>query len=123
MSTSIARELDPQQADYFVTGRLVRSSLRSDAFPFAAAALGVLGVPFKVAHYDFQYELALFDARAPQKPIFVHGYRFQDKRVGGLYYNRDAAYSLLQRGLEMTLADAVRDLAQIISVNESRHPG
>jgi hypothetical protein len=100
-------------ADYFVTGRLIRSTLRRDTVPIAAV-LGLFGVPFKVAHYDFQYELAVYDAHVPTQPIFVRCYQFHDKRVSGLYYNHDAAYSLVASGLEETLADAARDLTQLI---------
>jgi hypothetical protein len=111
--------LDPTGADYFVTGRLVRSTLRRDSIPLAAA-LAPLGVPFKVARYDFAYEVALYDVRAPLHPLYVRTYQFRDKRVGGLYYNRDAPYALFVDGLEATLKQAAQDIAQAIAAVDAR---
>jgi hypothetical protein len=111
--------LQPGSADYYVTGRLVRSSLRRDSIPLAAA-LAPLGVPFKLSRYDFVCELALYDARAPQQPIFTRSYQFRDRRVSGLYYNRDAAYRLFTDGLDATLRQAARDLTQAIEAAGAR---
>jgi hypothetical protein len=115
LAPQVAVATQPNGADYFVTGRLVRSALRTDSSPIAAVVGAVFGVPFKVFHFDLEYEIEVWDARVPYQPIFRRSYSAREKRVMGLYYNHDAAYSLLRGSLEETLPQAVRDVAQVIA--------
>jgi hypothetical protein len=102
-------------ADYFVTGQLVRSTLRRDSVPIAALVFGLFGVPYRSAHYDLEYEVSVYDARAPKTPIFARRYEYRGKRLGGFYYNHDAAYALFREGMEATLRSAASDISQAIS--------
>ncbi len=115
LSNAITVDNHIEQADYYVTGRLTRSSLRSDTVPIAAWTIGLLGVPYGVVHFDLEYEVAVYDARMPQQPIFVRAYQSRDRRLKGHYYNHDAGYALLVEALGETLPQVVRDISQVIS--------
>jgi hypothetical protein len=115
LTPQVAVATQPNGADYFVTGRLTKSALRTDSVPIAAVAGALFGVPFKIFHFDLEYEIEVWDARIPSQPIFRRTYSAREKRLKGLYYNHDAEFSLLRDGLEETLPQVVRDIAQVIA--------
>jgi hypothetical protein len=102
-------------ADYVVTGRIVRTRFRVDRVPISHLVFGIFGVPFGSSRYDLEYEVTLYDARDRTTPIFTRTYAWNDRRVLGAYYNHEWAYRLFQGGLEQTLPQVVRDLADVIA--------
>jgi hypothetical protein len=101
----------PAGADYFVTGRLTQSRFAMSSSPMVGALLGVLGVPFYRCACDLEFEVALYDARTPDAPVFRRRYAFHDHQYGGLYYHLDALDQMFRRGLGETLPAVVRDVA------------
>jgi hypothetical protein len=102
---------DAPPADFLVSGRLKRTAYRHHASVLAGATLGILGVPCFYASYELEFEVYLYRASDPLRPILQKTYRFIDSQVGGLYYNRPSVTRMFVRGLEQTLPEVGRDLA------------
>lgn len=86
-----------------------------------ALAVGLLGVPLEVNHFELEYEVDVYDVRAPAQPVFQRPYAIGGTRAKGLYYNHGAGAALLTSGLRQTLPLVVRDVARAISLAEAKH--
>jgi hypothetical protein len=108
---SLVAPTSPPEMDYVVSGRLRKARYTTHESLIACIALGLLGVPFQSQALELELEVYLFQAGAPEHPIWQRSYRFADRRIGGLYYNHPTAHPLFVRALEATLPEVVRDLA------------
>jgi hypothetical protein len=77
--------------------------------------LGLLGVPYRFATYDLEYEISLFDNRDPSRAVFTRVYSTTEHLAQGLYYNHDYAYPMFVRALERTLPQVAQDLARLLA--------
>jgi hypothetical protein len=108
---SLVAPVTAPEMDYVVSGRLRKAKYTTHESLIACIALGLLGVPFQSQALELELEVYLFQAGAPEHPIWQRSYHFADRRIGGLYYNHPTAHPLFVRALEATLPEVVRDLA------------
>jgi hypothetical protein len=106
--------------DYVLEGRLRAARFRSSVSGLLAATLGLFGVPFVFTHFELEYELTLFAAADPFRPLWQRTFRARDARAGGFYYLGPSVHASLVRALEQTLPCAAQELASAALANESR---
>jgi hypothetical protein len=117
--TELGPRVDPNEADYIVTGRIRETRLDTHESVLLGAVLGLLGVPHYYGRLDVAYEVSLYRSSDRVTPLWRRLYRVSDRRVGGLYYNHGLATPMLTRALERSLPEVIAELAAALPHEES----
>lgn len=111
----------PNDFDYIVEGRMVRSDVRTEANPIPLGVLSFFGAPFIFATGHLSVELDIRET-ATNQVVFTKTYDWSGKRAAGLYYNLGYARSLLEAGLEDIVHQAVDDIFDTVRKGMSNRP-
>jgi len=103
----------PNDFDFIVEGRMVRSDVRTEANPLPLGALSFIGAPFIFATGHIELELDVRET-GTNRVVHTETYTWSGKRVAGLYYGLGYARSLLETALEDITSRAVVDIREAI---------
>jgi hypothetical protein len=110
--------VDPQHDlksfDYIVKGKLKSTRLHLAGNLLPLGLLGLLAVPCIFIDYHLEYEVIVHRNAPEGGEIMRKSYEWSGKKTVGFYYNLTASYDLFVEGLQKTLPEVVKDLANML---------
>jgi hypothetical protein len=110
--------IDPQRDlskfDFVVRGKIKHTRLKVAGNAIPLGLLAILGVPYIFVDYDFEYDVILLRNGGDNAELMRKTYYWSGKKVIGLYYHWTAFYDLFVSGIQKTLPEVVRDLANAL---------
>ena len=99
-------------ADYEITGTIERSTIREHVNIVPMAVLSWLGAPLQFVDIDLRWTM---EVRRCGAPALTRTYTHAAKKVGGAYYNRQPARTLLIAALRATIERARGDVTALVA--------